>query len=257
MTFICTGTASGIPVADRRHASLVVRHEGAAMLFDAGEGVGAALREQEIDADALMAVYISHTHADHVAGLPLLLQGMHLGGRTLPLDLHIPPGRAQWFRQWFDGMYILEEKWSFPVHLRPIGDPVAPMRDVTVTPFPNRHLDRVRSLAAARGVPADSYSFRVDAPAGRAVISSDITAAAEVAEAAAGARLLFIDSTHVELDDILALAGRHPQLRIVCTHVPPELDLAAARHRIADSGDSAARIMFARDGRAFELEEER
>ncbi len=254
MQFILTGTASGIPVAHRRHASVLLRHGQRMVLLDAGEGVSASLLSQDIDPVLLDAVLISHTHADHVAGLPLLLQGMHLAEREAPLDIRVPPGREQWFRDWFAGLYIFEEKWSFPVVLRPLDEEIRVGEELRIRPFPNRHLDRVRELAGRHGIPADSFSFFISGPDGGAVVSSDIASIDDIAEAAATADLLIIDSTHVAVGELEAYMTAHPELTVVCTHVPPELEPEAGRHRPDDASGASHPLLFAHDGMRIDLE---
>ena len=255
MQFILTGTASGIPVPHRRHASVLLRRAERMLLIDAGEGVSAALLSQDIDPVLLDAVIISHTHADHVAGLPLLLQGMHLAGRETPLALWVPPKREQWFRNWFAGLYIFDEKRSFPIVLHPLDDEPAVGEDLRIHPFPNSHLDPVRELAARHGIPADSFSFRIESPEGRAVISSDIASIDDIADAAADADLLIADSTHVDIAGLDAFATAHPGLTVICTHVPPELEQEVEDAGAGGMAGKSRALLFAHDGMVFDLEQ--
>lgn len=262
MQLILTGTASGIPVAHRRHASVLLRRAEHMVLIDAGEGVSAALLSEDIDPVLLDTVIISHTHADHVTGLPLLLQGMHLAGREAPLGLWVPPGREQWFRDWFAGLYIFEEKWSFPVVLRPLEHELQFDDGMRILPFPNGHLDRVRELAGRHGIPADSFSFRIESAEGRVVLSSDIASIDDVADAAADADVLIADSTHVDVDELNAFAASHPGLTVICTHVPPELEQQAQDAGAGgvsgerEKAGAAGGLLFAHDGMVFDLEQQ-
>ncbi|MBN1447270.1 MAG: MBL fold metallo-hydrolase [Bacteroidetes bacterium] len=239
-------------MADRRHASLVLRYGEACVLFDAGEGVSASLITQGLDLSCISAIFISHTHCDHVAGLPLLLQGMHLAGRKTPLDIHVPPGRQEWFRRWFEGLYIFEEKWSFPFRMHCLGESVAPVDGLEITPVPNRHLEKVRALAERYGIRADSFSFRIDGPSGTAVVSSDIAVLDDIASSVADADLLIVDATHVSPSEIIDLAKQQSGLRVVCTHIPPELDAASA---IATRSGGTVTVAF--DGLQIDLDQER
>ena len=55
-------------------------------LFDCGEGTQIAWRESGWGFRRLGAICISHTHADHVAGLPGLLHAVANAGRTEPIE---------------------------------------------------------------------------------------------------------------------------------------------------------------------------
>jgi ribonuclease BN (tRNA processing enzyme) len=253
MKFILTGTASGMPVSDRRHASLVIEAAGMRTLVDAGEGTVAALRAAGLALDSIHRVIITHTHADHVTGLPMLLQAMYLAGRTKPLVVNVPPGRVQWFREWLRGMYIFAEKWCFDFQVQQYGD-TETTGDLHIAPFANRHLENVRELAARHDVPAGSYSLHVSGSDGAAVISSDIASVEDIAATAAGCDLLIVDSTHVEQDEIYALAAAQPSLHIICTHVPPELEHELPRLRDRSVRDAQGRVLYAYDGMEYVLE---
>ena len=64
-------------------------------------------------------------------------------------------------------------------------------------------------------------------------------------------------NTVILLTEITALADTYPSLRIVCTHIPPELESDLLR--LASELESAygARIRFAYDGMYIELEREK
>ncbi|MDT8323918.1 MAG: MBL fold metallo-hydrolase [Bacteroidota bacterium] len=256
MKLTLTGTASGIPAAGRRHSAALLEADATMLLLDAGEGVSAALREAAIAPDSLTAVCITHTHADHVSGLPMLLQGLHLAGRQAPLDILVPPGREDWFRAWLTGMYVLPEKWSYPLHLHPLEERRFAEGRLRMLPIPNRHLDRVRDLAARHGIPAQCFSLRFEYGDESLLVSSDIAGIADVAVHAGRSDLLVVDATHVPMTEITDLADEYPSLRIVCTHIPPELEKELAR-TAADVADRyGQRIRFAYDGMSLELKRE-
>jgi len=84
------GSASGMPVATRAHASFLLEMEEISYLFDVGEGCASSLLRCGVDHDRIFAAFISHMHPDHCIGLPMLLQMMHLSGREHPLTVYLP-----------------------------------------------------------------------------------------------------------------------------------------------------------------------
>lgn len=73
----CSGGIGG----DLRTTSILVDHD---VLIDAGSGVG------DLSMDELLAIdhiFITHTHLDHIAFIPLLLDAV-MGIRTQPVTLH-------------------------------------------------------------------------------------------------------------------------------------------------------------------------
>jgi ribonuclease Z len=83
-----------LPLPNRWLSSLLVRTDGERTLFDCGEGTQIAWRATGWGFRRLGAICISHTHADHVAGLPGLLHAVANAGRTEPVDLYGPLGTA-------------------------------------------------------------------------------------------------------------------------------------------------------------------
>ncbi len=81
-----------MPLPGRWLSSLLVRVNGYLTLFDCGEGTQVAWRESGWGFRRLGAICISHTHADHIAGLPGLLHAVANAGRTEPLDVFGPGG---------------------------------------------------------------------------------------------------------------------------------------------------------------------
>ncbi len=247
MTLTCIGTASGKPVPHRRHASLLVEMDGVFHLLDAGEGAASAISGMDIDIEQLGSLWISHTHADHIAGLPMLLQGMHLARRRTPLDILVPPGREAWFEQWLEGMYMFREKWSFPFTISAYTQS-REGNALSVSVFPNRHLDTIRELASSHGVPAQAWSFVLRAGEDAVLVTSDISGVEDIAEQLGGVRTVVLDAAHVPIDQAFDIALQYPLLHIVCTHIPPELeaDLPALTQR--SHASCGGRVLFAEDG---------
>lgn len=90
LVFIGTGEALD---PELPNTSLLVRGPQT-ILLDCGYAVPHAFWKISRDVDLLDAIWISHTHADHVFGLPPLLLWMRLGGRKRPLTILCGPGQA-------------------------------------------------------------------------------------------------------------------------------------------------------------------
>lgn len=88
------GTGGMMPLPGRWLSSLAVRVAGEITLFDCGEGTQIAWRNVGWSFRRLAAICISHTHADHIAGLPGLLHAVANAGRTEPIPLFGPVGTA-------------------------------------------------------------------------------------------------------------------------------------------------------------------
>ncbi len=85
------GTSGSLPLPYRSLTSVLLRHDGKAILFDCGEGMQTALKSLQLRWKQLDLVVISHSHADHVTGLPGLLMLSSQVKRETPLRIICPP----------------------------------------------------------------------------------------------------------------------------------------------------------------------
>src|SRR5262252_6264568 len=74
LSFACLGSSGAVPTAARDTTSLVVRAGRTVCLLDVGGSPVQKLRRVGIDPVGLSAVAVTHTHTDHVYGLPALIQ---------------------------------------------------------------------------------------------------------------------------------------------------------------------------------------
>jgi len=85
------GTGGMMPLPGRGLTSVLVRREGELFLFDCGEGTQISLRRLNLRWKKITSIFISHTHADHVTGLPGILMLSSQVDREEPLYIYGPP----------------------------------------------------------------------------------------------------------------------------------------------------------------------
>lgn len=85
------GSGGMMPLPSRHLTSMLLRKEGDLFLFDAGEGTQVSLRRLNLRWKKISAIFISHTHADHVTGLPGILMLSSQVDREEPLYICGPP----------------------------------------------------------------------------------------------------------------------------------------------------------------------
>ncbi|HIH44373.1 MAG TPA: ribonuclease Z [Candidatus Methanoperedenaceae archaeon] len=89
ITFL--GTAGTVPTPERSPSAILVNRKGELMLFDCGEGTQQQMMRAKTGMGNLSAIYLTHFHADHVLGVPGLLQTMALNERAEPITIYGPP----------------------------------------------------------------------------------------------------------------------------------------------------------------------
>ncbi len=132
------GTGGMMPLPNRHLTSVLLRREGELFLFDAGEGTQVALRKLNLRWKKISTIFISHTHADHVTGLPGILMLSSQVDRNDPLVIIGPPRIAEYVdcsRRVLD-MYI-----NYEIEVREITEAgvVYEGENFHVRAFPLRH----------------------------------------------------------------------------------------------------------------------
>ncbi len=84
------GTASAMPISDRNPSAQMLQVHGRLFLIDCGEGTQKAMRKAHLSFLKVEAIFITHTHGDHLFGLFGLLNSMAMYGRTGRLDIYGP-----------------------------------------------------------------------------------------------------------------------------------------------------------------------
>lgn len=91
MPEICLlGTGGMLPLKNRFLTSLYAEYNGKAVLIDCGECTQVALAQHGLKISRIEIILITHSHADHITGLPGLLLSIGNCSRTEPLDIYIP-----------------------------------------------------------------------------------------------------------------------------------------------------------------------
>lgn len=221
----CSGTE---PMPGRHHTAITLRHRGRLYWFDAGECCSYTAHVNGMDLPSTEAVFVSHTHMDHVGGLPNLLWTLRklttctaaarerLAGRTI--GIHIPDLAV------YEGMMAMLRgteggfKTNFTLEPRPVRDGVIhDAHGVRVRALHNLHL--------GEGEPHRSFSFRIETERHAIVYSGDVKSIADFAEFHDGCDLLMMETGHHRVEQ-------------VCGY-------------LQDSGARFGRLLFVHHGRAI------
>jgi len=131
------GTSGMMPLPGRFLTSCLTRYNGFGLLIDCGEGTQVALRKRGFSCHDIDMILITHTHGDHVSGLPGLLLSMGNADRTEPVTIIGPRGTETVVRS----LCIIAQDLPFEVRFVELTQPfeTIPCREYTIEAFRVSH----------------------------------------------------------------------------------------------------------------------
>ena len=247
---IVLGTAASVPDAEHDTVALVLRGPGWAVPIDCGGSPLYKLARHGVALHEIRAAILTHRHTDHVYGLPMLVQGLWLGGREQHLPLYGPAEALAVGRQLLEILQLAGREDMFPIewHSVPLreGRRLLEVGGVRITSAPGIHAG-VQTLA-----------LRFDHPAtGRSIVySSDTEPCPAVKRLAAGADLLIHEATgahagHSSPAQAAEVAREAGVEQLALIHYPVRgLDLEAWRRAAAEFPGP---VTMAQDGDTYPL----
>ena len=252
---ITLGTAGG-PVLrqSRSQPANLLMANGVSYLVDAGDGVAQQLTIAGAPIPEIRQVFLTHLHADHVAGLAPLLLFAWTSGAAQPLTVYGPPGTEQLLET---GLRYIEtpvniHRLQYPPVKVPaelfsadepfVGDGTHPTliyedENVRVYAVENSHYSTMPPVAHSYGFDR-SYAYRFDTSGRSVVFSGDSGPSDALASLAEGADVLVVEV--IDLDRQIENIRRmtklpDEKLDVVITHMaeehisPEQIGMLAAR----------------------------
>lgn len=246
------GSASGMPVPDRNCSAYLIEVHAKFYLIDAGEGVARQLVSHQIGPEQIDDVFVSHVHSDHLSGLFMLLQWMHMTNRKKPLQIYLPHGVLPGFQTVLFYFHIFQEKWPFRFIFQSISEGVVFQRDgFQLSAVANGHLSGNKNIADQAGIGSDSYSFILsEKDHGKVIYTSDVDSLAHLNIESQGVDVLISECAHLDVNDILGFAHSADIHRVILTHIPPEMENVMLSDKKNLESET---IEWAKDGQVIEV----
>ncbi len=151
---IFLGTAGSLPTPDRNPSAVLVNREGELTLFDCGEGTQRQMMRARTGMMRLNYIFLTHLHADHILGLPGLMETMAFQGREQPLTIAGPVNTIRLVETFSSICYFGKDFEVRAMELDP-GDVV--------------HMDgyQVEAIETHHSVPSLGYCLKEDPRLGR------------------------------------------------------------------------------------------
>jgi ribonuclease Z len=247
---IVLGTAASVPDAEHDTVGLVLRGPDWAVLVDCGGSPLHKLTRVGVGMELIRAVILTHRHADHLYGLPILVQGLWLGGREDPLPVYGPAETLAVARDLLELFTLDEREDMFTLEWHSIppreGCRVLEVDGVEITSAPMEH-GQVQTVA---------LRFEDTVNGRSAVYSADTEPCPALVRLSAGADLLIHEATgdhigHSSPAQAAEVACEAGVGRLVLTHYPVHgVHLEAWRRAAAEFPGP---VVLACDGAVYPL----
>ena len=227
---------------NRAQACIAVVTPDHLFLFDVGARSPLRIAQARLPLERIDAVFLTHYHSDHIAGLPDVNLASWVQGRPANLAVYGPPGidsvvdgfnaayrLDRGYRTAHHGIELLPpERGAMQAYRFTPGDVVWQDDSITVTSFPVSH----PPIEPAVG-------YRVDYRGRSVVISGDTNAADSLFAAAANADLLFHDALSRTLLDPMIAAATEAGAPVMPTIMTDVIDYHADATTLPDAAAAA------------------
>lgn len=231
LTFLGSGDA--FSSGGRLNTCMHVDADGTRFLMDCGASALAGFKQFGIDTLDIDVILITHFHADHYGGLPLLLVESKLRRRTAPLPIAGPPGMREFFGDLLGSLLPgTPADFGFDVEfLEYSRDTATVVGPLSVRAWPVIHVPETIPHAIRVETGTRTIGYSGDTEWTDTLIDAARTTDLFVCEAVTLDRRI---KNHV---DYVTVLGRRPDLdckTLVLTHMGP--DVIAAEDRIRAEG---------------------
>ena len=239
--FTILGSSAGKACIGRASSSYLLDLGDTGVLMDCGDGATGNFLAAGHDPEWVSHIVISHTHSDHVCGLPYFIQQRYLSRTDALLTIHCPAESIDMLQRILIFGYLMPEMMPFEIDYKPI-EPGTPweIAEAIFTAYPTAHVGKSREMAAEMGYPnkGQAYAFHVQLGDTGLVYSGDLGSLDDLNPIREPITHLIIETTHPKLDQLWSWAEERSIKVIVLTHISDDFDQSllaeAAKHTPAE-----------------------
>ena len=209
------GSGSGLPAPHKNHSCLLVQSSKANLLLDCGEPAARTLAEYGFEPDFLDGIVISHLHPDHISGIYMLIQLLHINKRQKDLYLFLPEREADFYKT-LEMFYLFPARLPFKLIIKNITELHEWSGFGQV--FENDHLKRYRKFVQNNNLPNElkSYSILLKGDEKHLFYTSDMSNIPQLEIPVNAADIIIVDALHPPAKQILQLLSTDKT--IILTH---------------------------------------
>jgi ribonuclease Z len=216
------GSGAALPDAQRDTTALALQVGRSLTLIEAGGSTLHRIQRLGFTLDQIDRVILTHGHPDHSYGLPAILLGLWLAGRTQPLPVYAPQHGLDRLQKVVTLFGMDEWPDVYPVQYRTIVldefTPVLETADLRILASPGQHV-----------VPVVGVRIELRQPPYAVVFTGDTEPADSIVRLAEGADLLIHESTalegrltgHTSAAEAGEVARRAGARQLMLIHLPP------------------------------------
>lgn len=242
------GSSYAAPTKRRFTSAYALTVAGKLFLLDCGAPVSSLLYQYGLDPLDVRAVFLSHWHMDHVAGLGLFLTQNDLLKRPAPLRIYGPRGTRGKIRRLLTDSFELPNELSYPLKISNIKSKKKYKEAlIRVDYFRTRHLEAPR-YKTRFGSKAAAYGLAIAGPGWRLVYSGDVGSPNDLAPHVANCDLLIHELSHAHPEELADFAETTQVPHLLLSHLGPEYGEAPEKILDLFAGRYSGRLTIAEDG---------
>ena len=252
-SFTILGSSSGSPNPNRACSGYLLQVGESLSLIDCGGGVTSSFLRQGFDPLRLDRVFISHTHSDHVGELALVIQMLHVLNSNRKLTVYLPDEFVEPFESYLNAVYLIKERLRLDLVIEGYSDGFVFDESFRLRAIANSHLVGLEPVIEKLGLvnKMQCHSFEIETGDKRLFYSADIGSFDDIRDCLINLDYALIETTHVDIEQILEHARSSSVKRYVLTHLGTDDEVAKLKSAIAAAGLS--NIVVAEDGMRLKL----